>query len=72
MQRQLPPNRLRELRNGRDLKLYDLAALLRVDPATIFRWEAGDTAIPDWAKLALAEFFKVEPTYLMGWDEVAA
>jgi transcriptional regulator with XRE-family HTH domain len=60
------------LRLTRDLKLYDLAAHLRVDPATIHRWERGESPVPDWAKLALSEFYEVDPARLMGWDEVAA
>jgi len=68
----LPPNKLKQLRESRELKLYDLAAHLRVDPATIHRWERGESAMPDWAKLSLAEFFDVGPGYLMGWEREAA
>lgn len=68
---QVPPNRLRELREGRDLKPYDLAAKLRVDPSTIYRWER-DGGIPDPLKLELAEFFGVTGAYLMGWPERVA
>lgn len=60
-------NRLRELREARDLKRYDLAAALRVDQSTVVRWEQG-AAIPDRQKLALAAFFQVSPAHLMGWD----
>lgn len=72
MQRQLPPNRLRELRLAKDLRLYDISAQLRVEPSTVHRWEAQETAVPDWAKLALAEFYDVDPAYLMGWEQAAA
>ena len=62
-------NRLRELREKRSLKLYDIAALIRRDPATISRWENGETAtIPDDIKLKLAEYYGVSPAYLMGWE----
>lgn len=68
-----PSNRLRELRRDRDLKLYDISVVVRVDPATVHKWETGKvTTIPDDAKFAMAEMFGVSVSYLMGWDEVAA
>lgn len=72
MRGQLPANRLKELRQGRELKTYDIASELRVDPGTVWRWENGATQVPDWAKLRLAALFGVTPSYLMGWEEVAA
>ena len=71
MQSKESPNRLRQLREGRDLKLYDLASALRVDTSTIYRWEQGN-AIPDRRKLQLADFFGVPVAYLMGWEQEAA
>lgn len=71
MQRELPANRLKELREKRGLKLYDIAARIRRNPSTIWRWEQGE-AMPDWAKLALAELYEVSPSYLMGWDDKVA
>lgn len=68
MQTQLPPNRLRELRNRAGLKLYDISALLRRDPATVHRYEIGETPLPDELKLALAKHYGVTVEYLMGWD----
>jgi transcriptional regulator with XRE-family HTH domain len=64
--RQPPPNRLEELREARGLKRVHLAAAFDVDQSTIFRWERNG-GIPDEAKLRLAEFFEVNPAYLMGW-----
>lgn len=66
----LPPNRLRELRNRAGLKIYDVSAMLRRDPATIARYENGETTIPDELKLALAQHYSVSPEYLMGWDRL--
>ena len=68
----LPPNRLRELRESAELKLYDISARLRVDPSTVHRWEAGKSPVPDEAKLSLAELYGVTVAYLMGWPEQAA
>lgn len=62
------PNRIRELRETNELERYDLAARIRVDQATIGRWETGAT-IPDNRKRQLAELFGVSRAHLMGWDE---
>lgn len=72
VQRERPPNRLRELREDRDLKRYDIAALYRVDQSTVYRWEAGLSAVPDDVKLELADFYGVTVARLMGWPETAA
>lgn len=74
MQRRLPPNRLRELREAHDppLKPYDIAARYRVDPSTVARWESGRTPVPDHIKLDLAAFYGVTPAYLAGWPEQVA
>jgi transcriptional regulator with XRE-family HTH domain len=66
------PNRLRELREARDLKRHDIAARLRVDPSTVYRWEDGRAQVPDEAKLNLAKFYGVTVSYLMGWPESSA
>lgn len=67
--RDRPPNRIREVREARGLRQAHLAAFLDVDQSTIARWERNDSAIPDPAKLRLAEFLGVAPAYLMGWAE---
>jgi transcriptional regulator with XRE-family HTH domain len=72
MQSQLPANRLRELREARGLKPYDIAARLRVDPSTVWRWETRGGSVPDQAKLDLAAFYGVSVAHLMGWDETEA
>lgn len=69
MPAQLPPNRLRELREARDLKVYDIAVLVRRDTSTIYGWETGEGRIPDDIKLELAEFYGVTAAYLMGWED---
>ena len=63
-------NRLRELRESRDLKPHDLAVKLRVDPSTVYRWERTGI-VPDEVKFELADFYGVTVTYLMGWPEKA-
>lgn len=68
MQKQAAPNRLKELRERRGLKHYDIAARMRVDQSTVYRWESGRGAIPDDRKLALAEVLEVSVGDLMGWS----
>jgi len=63
-----PQNRIRELREARNLARYDVAAALRVDQSTVARWERGG-AIPDHRKHALAQLLDAEIAYLMGWDD---
>lgn len=72
VQSQLPPNRLRELRESRALKRYDIAALVRFDPATVYRWEVGLSPVPDEVKLELAKHYGVTIEHLMGWDGAEA
>lgn len=69
MQKQTPPNRMRELRRQHDLQLYDISAMVRYDTSTVQRWETGETAtVPDEVKIALAKRYGVTVEYLMGWD----
>lgn len=74
MQRQLPANRLRELRLARGWKAYNVAHLLGEmtgeshDPGTVRRWETGGSIRDDY-KFALAELYGVSVTYMMGWDD---
>lgn len=51
------PNRVRELREARDLTQAQLARALKVDPATISKWERGLIGVPDEAKVTLAVIF---------------
>lgn len=62
-------NRLMELREAKGLLRSQVAAELRVDQSTVYRWETGRSSIPDPAKSQLAEMFGVTRAYLMAWDE---
>lgn len=68
-QRELPKNRLAELRSARGEYLWQLTHIAQRDTATINRWERNEGNIPDDAKLALAKHYGVSVPYLMGWDE---
>lgn len=63
-------NRLAQLREAKGEKRYHLAAAIDIDPSTIFRWEKGQSGIPDDVKLKLAERYGVSVEHLMGWDDL--
>jgi transcriptional regulator with XRE-family HTH domain len=67
MQTQLPPNRLRELLERRNLRLIDVAALCRVDQTTARRWQNG--VIPQQYLPAIARLLGVSVPYLAGWTD---
>ncbi len=59
-------NRLRDLREDRDLKQKDLAQLLRVHQTTYSDYELGELNIPVSALHTLADFYGVSVDYLLG------
>lgn len=64
----LPANRLAELRLASGMKRVDIAAHVDRDPQTLWRWEKGESQIPDEAKQLLADLFGVSISWLMGWE----
>lgn len=63
------PNRLAELRRQHGSRLIDVATVAGKDQSLIYRYEQGETQIPDDVKAKLAAYFGVSRAYLMGWDE---
>lgn len=63
-----PQHRLQELREGRGMRLSEVAGAIRVDQSTVYRWEHG-SEIPDARKADLALLFGVTRAYLMGWED---
>lgn len=64
------PNRLAELREAHGLSRLQVAAHLgKKTERTVYRWEVGETDIPDDDKLALADLFQVSVTWLMRWPD---
>ena len=59
-------NRLRNLREDKDLKQKDLADLLRVHQTTYSDYELGRLNIPIAALHALADYYGVSIDYLLG------
>lgn len=59
-------NRLRDLREDRDLKQKDLAQLLKVHQTTYSDYELGRLNIPISLLHTLADFYSVSVDYLLG------
>lgn len=59
-------NRLRDLREDRDLKQKDIAELLKVHQTTYSDYELGRLNIPVAAIHTLADFYEVSVDYLLG------
>jgi transcriptional regulator with XRE-family HTH domain len=58
--------RLRDLREDRDLTQQDLADLLKVSQTTYSRYESGALDIPSTSLIKLARFYKTSVDYLLG------
>lgn len=59
-------NRIRDLREDRDLRQSDLAKATGIDQRTISNYETGKTAPDAYALITLADFFNVSIDYLVG------
>ena len=59
-------NRLRDLREDRDLKQKDLADLLKIHQTTYSDYELARLNIPISVLHALADFYNVSIDYLLG------
>lgn len=65
-------NRLKELRKGKKYTQAQIAELMDVNVKTISRLEKGEFEIkPAQAKM-LADFFKVDTAYLLGYSDFPA
>lgn len=63
-------NRLRDLREDRDLKQKDIADLLQVHQTTYSDYELGRLNIPIAALHTLADYYGVSIDYLLGRTNV--
>ena len=59
-------NRLRDLREDRDLKQRDLAQVLRIHQTTYSDYELNRLNVPVAALHTLADFYEVSVDYLLG------
>ena len=58
--------RIRDLREDRDLSQAALAKLLNVSQSTYSRYESGYLDIPSNILIALARFYQVSVDYILG------
>lgn len=59
-------DRIRSLREDRDLRQSDVAKLLNVGQKTYSDYELGKTRIPLESVLILAKFYNVDANYICG------
>ena len=58
--------RLKDLREDKDLNQSDIAKILNTTQQTYSLWERGDREIPLHHAITLAKFYKVTMDYLTG------
>ena len=58
--------RLKDLREDKDLNQKDIAIILKTTQQTYSLWERGDREIPLHHAITLAKFYKVSLDYLTG------
>lgn len=66
MEKNITMNRIRDLREDRDLRQVDVANATGIDQKTLSNYETGRTNPDSWAIIKLAEFFGVTCDYLLG------
>lgn len=59
-------NRIKDLREDRDLRQTDVAEATGIDQRTLSNYETGKTNPDSFALIRLAEFFDVSIDYLLG------
>ena len=59
-------NRIKDLREDRDMRQSDLATATGIDQRTISNYETGKTYPDSYALIKLADFFDVSIDYLVG------
>ncbi len=66
MEKNIGMNRIRELREDRDLRQIDVANATNIDQKTLSNYETGRTNPDSYAIVRLADFFGVTCDYLLG------
>ena len=61
-------NRIRDLREDRDLRQVDVASATGIDQKTLSNYETGKTNPDSDSIIRLAEFFQVTTDYLLGYS----
>ena len=65
-------NRLRDLREDKDLNQTQVATVLGMSQTGYSKYETGENDIPTQVLLRLADFYGVSVDYLLGRDETPA
>lgn len=63
-------NRIKSLREDRDLRQSDVAAATGIDQRTLSNYETGKTNPDSFAIIKLAAFFGVSCDYLLGVNDI--
>jgi len=66
MEKNFSKNRIRDLREDRDLMQRDVAEAVGIDQRTLSNYETGKTNPDSYAIIRLAEYFGVTCDYLLG------
>ena len=66
MEKNIGMNRIRDLREDRDLRQIDVAKATGIDQKTLSNYETGKTNPDSYAIVKLSEFFGVTCDYLLG------
>ena len=61
-------NRIRDLREDRDLRQIDVANATGIDQKTLSNYETGKTNPDSFSIIKLADFFDVTTDYLLGYS----
>ena len=61
-------NRIKQLREDRDLRQCDVSEKIGIDQRTLSNYENGKTNPDSFAIIKLADFFGVSTDYLLGHD----
>ena len=64
-------NRIKALREDRDLRQSDVAAATGIDQRTLSNYETGKTNPDSFAIIKLADFFGVTCDYLLGVNDIS-
>lgn len=63
-------NRIRDLREDRDLRQIDVSNATGIDQKTLSNYETGKTNPDSYSIIKLADFFNVTTDYLIGYSSV--
>ena len=69
MEKDIAKNRIRELREDRDLRQIDVANAVGIDQRSLSNYETGKTNPDSYAIIKLAQYFGVTCDYLLGVSE---